>query len=185
VHADWSRTQILTGVMIAAGVALFTIPLFGWLSDRVGRRPVFVAGTVVAGLLAFPLFWGVDSGSTTLMWLASVGVLGGGYAMMYGPEASFMSELFPTRIRYSGISLAAQLAGIVAGGFAPLIATALLAKAGHYWPVAVYLIVMAAISFFSAIAAPETYKAKLENSPAIDPTLVEPPLAQLAGDQIA
>lgn len=165
VKADWSRTEILFGVMIAAGVALFTIPFFGWLSDRVGRRPVFLAGTVVAGLLAFPLFWGIDSGSMTWMWLASIGVLAGGYAMMYGPEAAFMAELFPTRIRYSGISLAAQLAGIVAGGLAPIIATALLAKAGHYWPVAVYLIVMAAISFFSALFAPETYRGSLDGGP--------------------
>lgn len=97
------------------------------------------------------------------MWLACIGVLAGGYAAMYGPEASFMSELFPTRIHCSGISLSAQLAGVVAGGLAPLIATALLAKSGHYWPVAVYLVAMAAISLFSAVCAPETYLGKLEH----------------------
>lgn len=157
-QASWSRSEILIGVMLAAVVTIFTIPAFGWLSDRVGRRPVFLAGALAAALMAFPLFMGIDSGSTALMWLASVGVLAGGYAAMYGPEASFMAELFPTRVRYSGISVSAQLAGIVAGGIAPLIATALLTKAGHYWPVAAYLIVMAAISFFTALNSPETYK---------------------------
>lgn len=184
VHASWSRTEILIGVMIAGGVALFTIPLFGWLSDRLGRRPVFVAGTVLAGLLAFPLFWGVSSGSVGWMWMASIGVLGGGYAMMYGPEASFMSELFPTRIRYSGISLSAQLAGVVAGGLAPLIATALLTQTGHYWPVAIYLIVMAAISFFSAILAPETFRARLDNAPTVAQSRIDPAVRRLARDQL-
>lgn len=158
VHASWTRQEILLGVMIAAVVTLFTIPFFGWLSDRVGRRPVFLAGALASAVLAFPLFMGIDSGSTTLMWLASVGALAGGYAAMYGPEASFMSELFPTRVRYSGISVSAQFAGIIAGGIAPLIATALLTQAGHYWPIAVYLIAMAAISFFTALTSPETYK---------------------------
>lgn len=172
-HASWSRSEILIGVMIAAVVTLFTIPLFGWLSDRVGRRPVFLGGALAAAILAFPLFLGIDSGSTALMWLASIGVLAGGYAAMYGPEASFMSELFPTRVRYSGISVSAQFAGIIAGGIAPLIATALLTQAGHYWPVAVYLIAMAAISFFTALGSPETYKSDL-HTPARQPSQLEP-----------
>lgn len=166
VHADWSRSEILMGVMVGAAIALFTIPLFGWVSDRIGRRPVFMAGTVVSAILAFPLFWGVASDSMVWMWGASIAVLAGGYAMMYGPEASFMSELFPTHVRYSGISLASQLAGILAGGFAPLIATALLARAGHYWPVAVYLIVIAAISFAATMFAKETYRGDLREGDA-------------------
>lgn len=161
MYSSWSRTQILIGVMIGAAVALFTIPLFGWLSDRLGRRPVFIGGAIAAGILAFPLFAGIDSNSTAVMWLVIIGVLAGGYAAMYGPEASFMAELFPTRVRYSGISLSSQFAGIMAGGLAPLIATALLTRAGHYWPIAMYLIAMAAISLISALIAPETNRRSL------------------------
>jgi MHS family shikimate/dehydroshikimate transporter-like MFS transporter len=160
-HAEWSQEQMLVAVMIAASLALITIPFFGWLSDRVGRKPVFMAGTLGSAAMAFPLFVGIDSGNPTILWLVCLAALGVAYAAMYGPEASFMSELFPTNVRYSGISLSAQIAGVLAGGFAPLIATALLARAGHYWPIAVYLIVIAAISFIAALMAPETHRNEL------------------------
>lgn len=160
-HAAWSREQMLVAVMIAACLALITIPFFGWLSDRVGRKPIFIAGTLGSAAMAFPLFVGIDSGNSAILWTVCLGALGIAYAAMYGPEASFMSELFPTNVRYSGISLSAQIAGVLAGGFAPLIATVLLARAGHYWPVAVYLILIAAISFTAALLAPETHRKNL------------------------
>ncbi|MDV3125990.1 MHS family MFS transporter [Mycobacterium sp. 21AC1] len=172
-HAAWSREQMLIAVMIAAALALITIPFFGWVSDRVGRKPIFIAGTLGSAAIAFPLFIGVDSGNSAILWAVCLGALGVAFAAMYGPEASFMSELFPTNVRYSGISLSAQIAGVLAGGFAPLIATVLLARAGHYWPVAVYLIVIAAISFIAAVLAPETHRQDLNQSLDASPDVVE------------
>lgn len=111
--------------------------------------------------MAFPLFLGVGSTNHVAMVLVFVVCLGVAYGAMYGSEAAFMSELFPTETRYSGISVSAQFAGVVAGGFAPLIAAALLAAYGHYWPVSVYLIVLAAISFVTGVIAPETRRVAL------------------------
>ena len=116
---------ILVGVILASALQLFSIPAFAALSDRLGRRPVYLAGALFLGLFAFPFFWLVDSGVPVLIWLALVLGLTG-VAAMYGPQAAFFSELFGTNVRYSGASLGSQLAAPFAGGLAPLIATALL-----------------------------------------------------------
>ena len=94
-----------------------------------GRRPVYLAGALSLGLFAFPFFWLVDSGVPALIWLAlAVGLTA--VAAMYGPQAAFFAELFGTSVRYSGASLGSQLAAPLAGGLAPLIATALLGWSG-------------------------------------------------------
>ena len=128
---------------------LVSIPAFAALSDRLGRRPVYLAGALFLGLFAFPFFWLVDSGVPVLIWLALVLALTG-VAAMYGPQAAFFSELFGTNVRYSGASLGSQLAAPFAGGLAPLIATALLDwSGGQPWPVALYMIGMVLITFSS------------------------------------
>jgi MHS family shikimate/dehydroshikimate transporter-like MFS transporter len=146
----------LIGVTIAAALEFFTIPGFGALSDRVGRRPVYIGGALFCALFAFPFFWLMNTESRVLIWLAIVLAIALGHAAMYAPQASFLSELFGTRVRYSGASIGYQLAPIVGGGIAPFIAVALLARTGSYWPIAVYMIGMALITVVSVFLATET-----------------------------
>ena len=152
------RGVILNAVLVSALVQLFAIPFFASLSDKVGRRPVYLGGALFMALFAFPLFWLVDSGSglgmTIALTLGQVGV-----AAMYGPQAAFFTELFGTNVRYSGASLGYQMASIFAGGLSPFIATALLAGAGNAsWPISLYIIAMAAITLVSVYLAAETYQ---------------------------
>lgn len=155
------RGLILNGVLLGAAAEVVTIPIFGALSDRVGRRPVWLMGSVFLALFVFPFFWLINTGSTALVWLALVLGLGVGHAALGGPQAAFFSELFGTRLRYSGVSLGVQLASMIAGGFTPFIAAALLAWSGSYWPVAVYLGVLALIAVLAALIAPETFRKDL------------------------
>ena len=152
-----SRSTILNGVLLATVCEFVTIPTFGALSDRIGRRPVYLAGAAFSALFAFPFFWLLDTRQTTLIWLAVVLGLSLGHGAMYGPQASFFSELFGTRVRYSGASLGYQLASVFAGGLSPLIATALLSwSGGKPWPIAAYMVVMALITLVSVYLAAET-----------------------------
>ncbi len=157
-QARLPRSDALNGVLLGAAVALVTIPLFGALSDRIGRRPVYLAGAAFVALFAFPFFWLIDTRSAPLLWLAVVLALGVGHAAMYGPQASFFSELFGTRVRYSGASLGYQLASVIAGGLSPFVATALIAgSGGNPAPVALYLIGMALVTLVSVYLAQETF----------------------------
>ena len=158
---DLPKATILNGVLLGSAVQLVCIPCFGALSDRVGRRPVYLGGAVFLALFAFPFFWLVDQKSTVAVWAAIVvGLIG--HSAMYGPQAAFFSELFGTNVRYSGASLGYQLASPLAGGLAPLIATALLQwSGGQPWPIAVYLVVMALITIVSVWLAKETHRDEL------------------------
>jgi len=155
------RNVMLVGVWIAAAVQIVAIPGFGILSDRIGRRPVYIGGAIFMGLFSFPFFALVETKSTPLIVLAIVlGLIG--HAAMYGPQAAFFSELFGTKVRYSGASIGYQLASPFAGGLAPLIATALVQKAnGQSWPVSVYLIGMAVITLVSVYLAAETHRSDI------------------------
>lgn len=152
------RSTVLTGVWIAAAVQIFAIPAFGYLSDHVGRRPVYLGGTIFIALFAFPFFWMLDTGNAMVIGLAIVlGLIG--HAAMYGPQAAFFSELFGTRVRYSGASIGYQLASPLAGGLAPMIATALLEWTnGEPWSVSVYLVGTAAITLVAVLFAAETFR---------------------------
>ncbi len=147
----------LTGVLIAAAVELFAMPAFGWLSDIVGRRPVYLFGAGLSLVWAFPFFWLVNTRQTPLIYLGILG-LAIGHSAMYGPQASFFSELFGTRVRYSGASLGYQLSSVFAGGLSPIIATALLAQYKTFEPIAIYMIGMAVLTLISVWWASETMR---------------------------
>lgn len=156
------KTTVLNGVLLASAVQFFVIPLCGLLSDRFGRRPVYISGAALLALFAFPFFWMVDTGQPAMIWLAIVAALMI-HSAMYGPQAAFISELFGAEVRYSGASIGAQLAAPLAGGLAPLIAVALLEWSdGKPWPVALYLIGAAAITLASVFIAQETHRTRLE-----------------------
>ena len=155
------QSTVLNGVLLGSAAQLVAIPLFGALSDRVGRRPVYLGGVIFLLALAFPFFWLVDVKSTPLVWLAIViGIVG--HAAMYGPQSAFFSELFGTRTRYTGVSLGYQLAAPFSGGLAPLIASALLEwSGGKPWPIALYLIAMSVVTIISVLLAAETNRQDL------------------------
>jgi MFS transporter, MHS family, shikimate and dehydroshikimate transport protein len=155
------RGTLLDGVLLAGAAHLVATPLFGALSDRVGRRPVYLGGALFLAAFAFPFFWLVDSGTVAGVW---VGIVLGmvGHAAMYGPQAAFLAELFGTRVRYTGASLGYQLAAPLSGGLAPLVATALLAwSGGDPWPVGAYLVGLAAVTIVSVLLAAETGRGEL------------------------
>ncbi|MBV6498611.1 MAG: Inner membrane metabolite transport protein YhjE [Prosthecobacter sp.] len=156
-----SKGSLLNAVLLGSAVQLVAIPWFGALSDKHGRRPVYLGGALFLTAFAFPFFWLLETRQESLVIMAVViGLVG--HAAMYGPQAAFFSELFGTRVRYSGASLGYQLASPLAGGLAPLIATWLLNQSdGKPWPVAVYLIFMAAITLVSVWLVEETSRKKL------------------------
>jgi metabolite-proton symporter len=152
----FSSSMALWAVSIAAFIQIFTIPLFGILSDRIGRRPVYLFGAVFTGAFAFPFFRLIETSIPGLLILSIVLALSVGHAAMYAPQASFVAELFGTKVRYSGLSIGYQLASVIAGGLSPFIAMSLLRKTGSSSPIALYIILMAIITTVSVYLAAET-----------------------------
>lgn len=153
-----AKPDLLNAVLWGSAGQLVLIPFFGALSDRVGRRPVYLGGAAFLLCFAFPFFWLLQTKNPALAIVAVVVGLAG-HAAMYGPQAAFFSELFGTGVRYSGASLGYQLASPLAGGLAPLIATALLKQSGgDPAPIAWYLIGMAVITLASVWLAEETHR---------------------------
>ena len=150
-----SRSVALNALLIGAAVQFFAIPLLALLSDRIGRRPVYAVGAFGLAIWGFVLFGLLGSGNNASIILALViGLVLHG--AMYGPQAAFITELFPTRIRYSGVSIAYQLTSIVAGSLAPMIALWLYKEYDSAMPVAIYVGVACVVSGVSALLARET-----------------------------
>jgi MFS family permease len=144
-----SRDLLVTAVMTAAVVSFFSVPIFGHLSDRIGRRKMYLLGAAVTGLYGFVYFGLLDTTSSVLVFVAIVLSLIP-HDMMYGPQAALIAESFTPRLRYSGASLGYQLASIIAGGPAPLIAAALFAAYHSGYVIAGFILVCAVISLASA-----------------------------------
>ncbi|WP_155072592.1 MFS transporter [Streptomyces taklimakanensis] len=160
-HLEMGRQTVLNAVLIASAVHFAVIPVWGALSDRWGRRPVYLLGAAGIGLWAFPFFRLLDTESFGPVLLAvTVGLVLHG--AMYAPQAAFFSELFATRVRYSGASIGSQFSSVAAGAPAPLIATALLADFGSATPVALYLIAAALLTLLAVGVAKETRMRDLE-----------------------
>ncbi|MGW5433404.1 MFS transporter [Streptomyces sp. NPDC004059] len=153
--AGVSKQTALNAVLIGSAVHFAVIPAWGALSDRVGRRPVYLLGAAGVGLWMFPFFSLVDTGSFGYLILAvTVGLVLHG--AMYAPQAAFFAEMFATRMRYSGASIGAQFASVAAGAPAPLIATALLDDYGSSTPIALYVIAAAVLTLIAVGVARET-----------------------------
>ncbi|TGB08618.1 MFS transporter [Streptomyces sp. MZ04] len=155
VHLELPKSTALNAVLIGSAVHFVTIPLWGALSDRIGRRPVTLIGSFGMAVWAFAFFALVDSESFAVITLAvTVGLLFHG--AMYGPQAAFISEMFDTRVRYSGASMGSQLASIIGGALAPIIAVELLKDYESATPVALYVCVTVVITTLTVLAAKET-----------------------------
>jgi metabolite-proton symporter len=156
----FSRNSMLSFVLVAMALTFVALPLFGILSDHIGRRPVFIGGVVAMGAMVFPWFWLLNSGSYVL---AMIGYILAclAFAASFGPLAAFFAEAFETRIRYSGISFGYTLGTLASSALAPIIATWLLNRTGGFAAVAWYMLAMIVISLFCTLALSETFESDL------------------------
>jgi MHS family shikimate/dehydroshikimate transporter-like MFS transporter len=158
------RTLILDGIIVGALLELVTLPLAGALSDRFGRKPVYLVGVALSVASAFPVFWLLDTRNPVWV-VAGLGlVMNVTHAIGFGIGASWMPELFGTRVRYTGASLGCQVSAALSGGLAPIIATALLGWTGVTWPVSVYLIALGLVAAVAVVAAKETHGDAIEEA---------------------
>ena len=153
------RADALSALMVAFIVELFTILGFAALSDRIGRRPVYMFGALAGVALAFPFFWLVETKQWIYIALAFILARAVVTAAMFGPQASYFAELFPPQRRFAGFAFARELGSLLAGGPAPFLATALVAWAsGSWWPVSIYVIVLSLLTTWAIWAGPETFE---------------------------
>jgi MHS family shikimate/dehydroshikimate transporter-like MFS transporter len=150
------KPLMLDAVLYAALLELVSLPFFGWLSDQIGRRPLYILGALFTILFAFPLFWMLESKSTALIFTAVMIAMNFGHGMMFGPESCYFPELFGPRVRYSGASFGFQVSAAIGGGFAPIIATAMVGYFGGTTGVSIMMIVLALVTLAAALAARET-----------------------------
>jgi MFS family permease len=152
------RADALSALMLAFAVELFAIVGFASLSDRIGRRPVYLFGALCGVALAFPFFWLV--GTKEWIWIALAFILARAVvtAAMFGPQAAYFAELFPPQRRFAGFAFARETGSLLAGGPAPFLAAYLVATFGSWWPVACYVVVLAGLTALAIWAGPETYE---------------------------
>ncbi|MXP58623.1 MFS transporter [Pantoea sp. Taur] len=153
----------VAGVLLGSGIGCITIPLFGALSDRVGRKPVYIGGALLFGAGMFPYFWLLNSGNPWLIISAMVAMISLANYSMFSVQAAWFAELFDGRTRVTAISMSREISSIFAGGLAPIIASSLLLwSGGHYGAVAIYMIVLSIITIVSVWLGPETRGCRLD-----------------------
>jgi metabolite-proton symporter len=152
------RSEALSALMLAFSIELFAI--LGWaaLSDRIGRRPVYMFGALAGVALSFPFFWMV--GTKEWIWIALAFILARAVvtAAMFGPQAAYFAELFPPQRRFAGFAFARELGSLLAGGPAPFVAAWLVATYGSWWPVACYAMFLSLCTVIAVWIGPETYR---------------------------
>jgi MFS family permease len=152
------RADALSALMLAFAVELFTIIGFATLSDRIGRRPVYMFGAAFGIFWAFAFFWLVGTKEWIWVAVAFIGARAIVTAAMFGPQAAYFAELFPPQRRFAGFAFARELGSLLAGGPAPFVAAALVAAFGSWWPVACYAALLAALTVIAIWLGPETYE---------------------------
>jgi metabolite-proton symporter len=160
---QFSKTFVLNAVLVGAVCELAMIPLFSHLSDRVGRKRVYLTGALLTGLIAFPYFAVLTHSGHALIFVAIVLSLMV-HAMQYGPQAALIGESFPTHLRYGGAGLGYQLASVFAGGPAPLVATWLLHETGTPYSISVYIVLAAVITVGCVLALPDRSRANIDDA---------------------
>ena len=166
VH-QYNTSQLLLALLIAHVIHFLVIPQVGRLSDAIGRKPVYLAGAVLGASWAFFAFPMFDTTNPVIIILAiSIGLCF--HALMYAGQPAIMSEMFPTRMRYSGVSLGYQVTSILAGSLAPIIASALLQQYSSWVPVAIYVLIACAITAVAVVTLKETRGVSLRDVDAVD-----------------
>ena len=158
------RAEALSALMLAFVVEMFAVLGFAALSDKIGRRPVYMFGALAGVVFAFPFFWLIST--REWIWIALAFILGRAVvvAAMFGPQAAYFAELFPPQRRFAGFAFARELGSLLAGGPAPFLATALVAWAGgSWWPVSVYMIILSLLTAWAVYCGPETFEAEIDN----------------------
>ncbi|QUH04042.1 MHS family MFS transporter [Saccharopolyspora erythraea] len=159
------RSAMLAVVLVSCAAGIALIPMFGALSDRIGRKPVIIGGIVAEAAVAFPMFWLMDTKVFGLVLLGYL-LLMTAFAANYGPIATFLAELFGTQVRYSGLSVSYMLSGVLGSAATPAVTTALLKATGHGSSVAWFMIGSAAISLICLILLAETFRSAIDEDPA-------------------
>lgn len=151
------RSLVLNAIFLSAVVALGAIPFFGWLSDKFGRKPMFYASCLFSMAFAYPMFWLLDTKDPTIITWTIVAAITFGQMVGFGIGAPWYSELFSARLRYSGASLGFQIGAALSGGLTPFAAASFMAwSGGATWPISLYLIALALLTFIATLLAPET-----------------------------
>jgi MHS family shikimate/dehydroshikimate transporter-like MFS transporter len=156
-----SKSLILDAVLYAALLELITIPFFGWLSDQIGRRILFILGALFTIGFAFPFFWMIQTKSPAIVVAAIIIAMNFGHGMMFALESTYFPELFKGPVRCSGASFGFQLSAAIGGGLAPIIATGIVGQSATTMVVSLMLVVIALVTLFSAFKAKETLDADL------------------------
>jgi MFS transporter, MHS family, shikimate and dehydroshikimate transport protein len=157
-----TREVAITGVMLGNAFEVVGVVFFAWLSDSVGRRPVYLFGALFSAAFAFPFFMLTNTLNPALISLAFILIMGIGSGAMFGPQAAWFAEMFGPRLRYSGFAFARELGSLLAGGPSPLIAAALVGwMAGAPWGVACYVIFLSLITAVAVWFGPETNKSDI------------------------
>jgi metabolite-proton symporter len=169
-----AQGDLLGYTMVAAAAGLVSVPLFGWLSDLIGRRLMYGIGIVCVGLFAFPYFGLLN---TRVSWLVLVAIVVSliFHAMQYGPQGALIAESFGTNVRYSGASLGYQLASVIAGGPAPLIAAAILAHTGSSTWISWYIVGCAVVAMIALVLMPRNTADAEPQTPSEDATQADAP----------
>lgn len=164
-HGGFTRTFALVATIVAAALELLLLPIFGHLSDSVGRKRIYMLGAAIMGVWGFAYFALLDTGIGWLVFLAMALALIP-HAMQYGPQASLIAESFPTNLRYGGAGLGYQLSSLVAGGPAALVAAFLIHEFGTGYAISVYILISAIITLAACAALPDRSKVDLEDTSA-------------------